>query len=266
MRGGQTAAVWMLVLALGFTMAVPGALPAQQPKGTSVADLIAAGDVEHNARRAGTALTLYEAAIQAAPTNYDALWKAARNAVDVGEAEPNDAKRRALFERARVYAVRAVEVNPNNAEGHFQKARALGRVALTVSSRDRVSYAVDIRDASMRALTLEPKHPGALHVMGRWHAEIMRLSGVARMVAKTFMGGKVFGEASWSEAIRYLEAANTSQPNRTIHQLALGQVLRDAGQKERARAMLQAAIAAPLADPNDELYKREAERDLRNMR
>jgi len=40
--------------------------------------------------------------------------------------------------------------------------------------RDRIRDAEAIRTAALRALELDPGHDGAWHVLGRWHAEIMR--------------------------------------------------------------------------------------------
>jgi regulator of microtubule dynamics protein 3 len=233
---------------------------------TSVDELVAAGNRELAARRAAAALALYEGALALEPERYEALWRTAATLVDVAEFEGNAVRRKAMFSRADSLARRATRVNPANPEGHFQLSRTLGRVALSAPVRERTKYALDIREAAMRALALEPNHAGALHVLGRWHAEIMRLNGVMRAIAKTFMGGKVFGEASWREAVRLLEAACTAEPGRTVHLLALGQVYRDAGDKPAARRSLEAAIAAPLFDANDEAYKREAERDLAALR
>ena len=112
----------------------------------------------------------------------------------------------ALYESAEQYARRAVAANPNDAEGHFQLARAIGRNALTMGARDKMKYAGEVRDEALAALKIDPKHAGALHVMGVWNAEVMRLNGFTRMIAKNLLGGKVFGEASWDNAQRYLEA------------------------------------------------------------
>lgn len=235
-------------------------------RGPTVAELLAEGDRAFDARRANEALARYEQALTLAPDRYDVLWRTARTLIDVGESEPSEQRRRATFARASDLASRAVRADPGDPEGHFHRSRALGRVALSVSPRQRTQYAVEIREAALRALALDPGHAGAQHVLGRWHAEIMRLNGFMRSVAKTFLGGKVFDEASWAEAVRLLEGACDADPNRTIHLLALGQVYRDAGDRPAARRALEAALRAPLRDPNDEVYKREAERDLRALR
>lgn len=232
----------------------------------SAADRIADGNRESAARRTAAAYAQYVAAIAVDARNYDALWRAAREAVDLGEVEANDAKRASLYHQATEYAKRAVAVKPSDAEGHFHLSRATGRTALNVSARERVKYAVDVRTSALRALELQPRHPGALHVMGVWNAEVMRLNGIARAVAKAFMGGAVFGTASWNAATRYMEQSVAAEPDRLVHLLDLARVYRDTGRKEDARATYARALRAPDFDANDPVYRRTAEQELRALK
>jgi tetratricopeptide (TPR) repeat protein len=233
---------------------------------TGAAEQIAAGDRAHARHDAAAALAAYEAAARLEPRRYDALWKAARAAVDLGEASAGEAARqRQLYRLGETYARRATEADARDAEGHFALARALGRTALAVSARDRVKYAEEIRAEALRALALDPAHAGALHVMGMWHAEVMRLNGIARMIAKNFLGGQVFGTASWAEAQRYLEEAVRVDPQRIVHQLDLALIYRDVGKQAKARELLESVMRGQLLEPNDARYKREAAAALRGM-
>jgi tetratricopeptide (TPR) repeat protein len=186
--------------------------------------------------------------------------------VDLGEFERDDTRRMDYYARATSYARRAVAVNANDAEGHFHLARALGRTALALGPRDRVKYAIDVRNHALEALRLTPRHAGALHVMGVWNAEVMRLNGFARAVAKTFMGGQVFNTASWPDAVRYLEQAVSIEPNRLVHHLDLARIYRDAGRTADARTAYGAALRAPLTDANDGVYRQSADDELRKLR
>jgi hypothetical protein len=139
-------------------------------------------------------------------------------------------------------------------------------MALSVSARERVKYAEEVRTEALRALAIDPAHAGALHVMGMWHAEVMRLNGIARMIAKNFLGGQVFGTASWAEAQRYLEEAVRVDPERVVHRLDLGLVYRDVGKTAKAREMLESAVRGRELEPNDARYKREAQAALARLK
>jgi len=232
----------------------------------TAADHIAEGDREHAAMNIDAALKHYQAAIQAEPKNYEALWKASREAVDLGEFAPSKDEQVRLYTEAEQYARQAVEANPSDAEGHFNLARAIGRNALRMGTRDRIKYAKVVRAEALEALKFNPQHAGAMHVMGVWNAEVMRLNGFSRMVAKNFLGGQIFGEANWKEAVRYMEASVAAEPDRLVHHLDLAKVYRDVGEKEKARAEFQAVIDGNALDHNDQFYKQDAERELAKLR
>ena len=264
----RTARCVAIGLAVGAALFMLPGLPMspQVVAAQSVSELLVAGDRDSAARRSSAALGNYERAAKADPTSYGALWKAAREAVDLGEFEKRVETRAALYGRATDYARRAVAANANDAEGHFQLARAVGRTALAANPRDRVKYALEVRDEALKALQLQPKHPGALHVLGVWNAEVMRLNGFSRTIAKAFLGGQVLGSASWPEAIRYMELSVAVEPNRLVHHLDLARVYRDAGRRNEARTAYQAALRAPLQDANDDRYRKSADEELAKLR
>jgi tetratricopeptide (TPR) repeat protein len=241
------------------------ALPARLVAQTA-ADHIALGDNDHASANAPGALRHYEEALKLEPRNYDALVKATREAVDVGEYNPDEKERERLYSAAEQYARRAVEVNPADAEGHFELSRALGRKALSLGKRDQVKYAGDVRKEAIEALRINPKHPGALHVMGRWNYEIMQLNGLVRMLARTVLGGAVFAEASWNSAQQYLEQATALDPNRLIHHLDLGRVYAARDMREKAREQFDLVIKGTPTEFNDRRYQDEARRELENAR
>jgi regulator of sirC expression with transglutaminase-like and TPR domain len=100
-----------------------------------------------------------------------------------------------------------------------------------------------------------------------WHAEVRRLSGFERFVAQNFLGGRIFQEASWEQAVRLLERAVAVDPERLVHHLDLAKIYADIGEKAKARSHYQFVIDAPVrTDYNDPLYKRQAAEELRRLR
>ncbi|MGK2961609.1 MAG: tetratricopeptide repeat protein [Gemmatimonadaceae bacterium] len=237
---------------LFFTLAA-GVADAQ-----SAREHILLGDRAYEAMEARSALRHFEEALGVDPRNYEALWKASRSAVDIGSGPVEASSGRTLFTSAERYARRAVAVEPGDAEGYFSLSRALGKTALTQSARGRVRFATEIRASALECLRIKPDHAGCLHVMGMWNAEIMRLNSLTRMIAKNILGGRVFGTASWKEAIRYMRASVAAEPVRIVHRVDLGEIYSDTGDKVAARAEFETALRLPATDVNDPGYKAQA--------
>jgi len=241
------------------------ALAAPRADAQTAAEHIAMGDSLHKAMDPAAALKHYEAAIAIDPKNYTALNDASRDAVDVAEFNSDKDTRSALFHTGEQYARRAIAVNPQGADGHFNLARALGRTALSLGPRDKVKYATDVRAEALEALKTDPNHPGALHVMGMWNAEVMRLSGPTRWIARNVLGGQVFGAASWKNAVQYMEKSVAVDPTRITHHIDLAEIYRDTGDKTRAREQFQAVLSLPATDYNDRFYKQRAQKGLADL-
>jgi tetratricopeptide (TPR) repeat protein len=231
-------------------------------RGQSTDEEIKAGDRAFDAFDLTTALDRYGKAIALDPKNYEALWKAARTSIELGIPAATEAKRRAFFSSGEQYARRAVAANPGDAEGHFVLGWVLGKTALTQSPRGRVKYGTEVRSHALGCLRLRPAHAGCLHIMGMWNAEIMRLNSFVRLIAKTVLGGRVFGSASWKEAVRYMEAAVAAEPQRVVHRLDMGEIYRDVGEKEKAKEQFQTGLSLPATDYNDKRFKAEIRADL----
>lgn len=222
---------------------------------------LAAGDAARCGRNADEALVHFRAALALDSMDYGALWRTAQTLVDIGKQLPDNQgpRRDTLYAEGVLLAQRAVAVNSNGADGHFMMAVATGRLALTRAARERVRYAGVVREEALRATELDPRHDGALHVLGRWNAEIKRLPGITRFFAKTFLGASIFNQASWDNAINYFNQAIELAPTNIYHHLDLGEALVDAGRRQEAIAHLQqVANLAPACDPMDVTYKTQA--------
>jgi tetratricopeptide (TPR) repeat protein len=226
----------------------------------TAAEHIARGDRDRAAMNAAGALRHYQAAIQTDASNVVALWRASREAIDLGEFD--DAKRDSLYSLGELYARRAVQSDAKSSMAHFALAKAIGRVALALGKKERVKFAGDVHREANESLRLDSANAGALHVLGRWHAEVMRLSGFSRFMAKNVLGGKTFGEANWKDAARLLEKAVALEPDRIVHRLALAAIYADTGDKARAREQYQATAQLKPMDYNDKHYQEQAQREL----
>jgi len=249
------------VLGLALVAAIALGRGAAAQASPDAAALLQEGITAHLARDMPTALDRFEAALAADSTSYEAAWRAGETLLDIGKQTPDTVKsaaRDSLYARAEVYGRRAVALNPEGTDGRYVLAAAIGRASLTKSKKERVRRAGEIRAEALRALELDASNHKAYHVMGRWNAEIMRLSGLERFFAKNFLGGAIFNAAAWDSAQVYMERAVAASPENVYHRLDLGEILIDRKRYSAARVELERAAELPVYDVLDPAYQARA--------
>jgi tetratricopeptide (TPR) repeat protein len=252
-------------LAFVLVAALPAAGAAQ-----SAAEHVLLGDSAYAALHPADALVHFQAAL-AEDSAYETLWKATRAIADVakqieGKDKAIEHRRDSMYALGRAYAEVAVRKNPEGADGHFVLAMVIGRQSRTKGSKERVKFAKVIFDEATKAVQLDSMHDGALHVLGAWHAEVKRLSGVQRFFAKTLFGGGFMSAASWDKAVEYLERSVAAKPNHVYHRLELAEVYVDLDRYSKARELLQTIPPLPIGDVQDTRYKQEAAALLERIR
>ena len=229
--------------------------------GQSVADHVAMGTAAIDAHDLRTGLAHFEAALALDSTDYAATWRAAIALLDQGEEIPDSIEspeRDSLYARAEVLARRSVAADSNGSEGHFAVAAAVGRASLTMGKKERIRSAQVVRAEAFRTIELDPDHDGAYHILGRWNAEIMRLSGLGRFFAKSFLGAGIFRQASWEAAISNLQRAVELDPARIYHRLELARIYADRKRYQEARDQIGRIDALPDRELLDPVYRERA--------
>ncbi len=227
--------------------------------------LLAVGD---SAYAQGIHTAAYAAYARAAldSATFEALWKTARAAVDVGQGITDEDAAHRWYRLGETWARRAIQAAPDRPEGHFVLGEALGLVALDLDARRRVRMAGEIRKEALAAVATDSGYAGGWHLLGRWNQGVMELSGPARFFAKAFLGGQVFGEASWEKAERYLVRASGLEPRRIVHHLELGKVYMETDRPGWARAEFDTTLTLPPADEQDCDYLEEARKLLAELK
>lgn len=228
-------------------------------------DLVKQADALYVRNEDQAALDAYLAAVKAGPTHYEALWKAARSLVDVGDlvdvgAKGGEERKMGLFKEAEALARRAVAVNANDANGHFQVAAAMGKEALLLGKKDQIRMAKEVKTLIETALRLDPAHDSAYHALGRWHRKMAEIGG-----AKRLLGGILYGslpKGSFEESETNLRKAVELRPGFINHHLELGRTLMELDKYAAAAREFQACLDLPAASSKDPGYKKEAEAEL----
>ncbi len=227
----------------------------------TASDHVAMGVAANEAHDPGTAIEHFRAALRQDPSNYEANWRTAMTLLDLTELLPDSlrrARRDSLYALAERHAARAVAADSMGADGHFALAAAVGTGVILLGPEARVRRAAVIRREALKAIALNPRHDGAYHIVGRWNAEIMRLSGVSRFFARNFLGASVFKQASWKKAIAFMEKAVELDPGRIQHHLELARIYADRKRAADAEAQLHLVESLPSRDILDTILKRQA--------
>lgn len=237
----------------------------------SVDSLLARGDSLRDALQPAAALREFKVALARDAGYYPALWRAAVAQVDVakqiqGDIDYTVAVRDSVYGEAVAFAERAVAADSNGADGWFTLALAMGQRSRTKGGRERVRYGREIYNAAARSLALDSLQDGAHHILGAWHAEVRRLSGITRFVAQTFLGGGYMDRASWDSAVVHLEAAVRLRPDYIFHRLELAEIYLEVDRPADARAELERIPTLPSHDVLDGQHRRRAAELLAELR
>ena len=101
-----------------------------------------------------------------------------------------DPEKKQLLEEAIELARKAIESDPENADGYLWLSRSLGRHSRHISKAQatKENYAKQTREAIENALRIDPQMSAAHVSMGRWHTGI--IDRVGRLMGRTLFGAR----------------------------------------------------------------------------
>lgn len=196
-------------------------------------ELLAAGEFQ---KAYAEAISAGEYALAAKAASYYATYVA-----------QSSRERELWFSKAEEAARKAIRENPGDAEGYFELARALGRLAQYRGILQSLSLAAEVRDNLKKALELNPNHAGAMVALAIWNLELAQ-KGV----------GWLYG-ASADRVIPLFEKAIALEPEEIIHRYEYARALARMGKKREALKQLEIALSLPPKDARDEYVLKEAQ-------
>ena len=172
------------------------------------------------------------------PERFDLHLASARAWTTLGVTDSTGMGRAAALDSAAAAARAALAVDSARADGHYWLAAALGLDSDRSGGREKISLAREAHAHTMRALELDPEHPGANHILGRLHAGTLRLSWMSRVIARALGLGAIIQEASWDDAERRMRLAAERDASHLVHHLELGKLLIARDKEKEGRAIL----------------------------
>lgn len=144
----------------------------------------------------------------------------------------------------RMWAERALGLNPNSSIGHSLLAAAIGRQAqLSGSQRQIVRSTWEVKEHAERAILIDNTWMGHF-VMGSWHREIASVHRWLRALARVLRTR--IPEGSYSEAIRHFHEVLRQYPENNTIYAEIAYTYEKMGDMKNARAMYERCLAMPL--------------------
>lgn len=198
---------------------------------------------QESAFRENEAFLKYAGILKIQPSNIAALCKCSELCSRIGNRQKEKSKKTDYFKAAKNYAQAALRANPNSADANFVMALAMGRLSLISSGREKIIVVNDIKQYAEKAISLDPDHFKAYHLLGKWNYEVSNLNAFERALAKLLYGG--LPEASLGKAILYYEKSRSLNPGFVLNYLELARAYHRLGEQKKAIGMLNLMMPLP---------------------
>jgi tetratricopeptide (TPR) repeat protein len=228
-------------------------------------DAVSDADALYFEGRVEEAFTLLDEHLVTHPTDYDALWRAARAGVVAGMLRQGITSQNERLDPAIVFADRAVAVRPDGIDGLYWRGAAEGRRALNAGSNYAARLVQRVYDDAHAILALDSLHGGAYNLLGRVNYEIMDLPRVGRFLARRLIGNEALHDSSWEDAEKFLTRAAELRPDNVLFQLDLGYLYQRRGRDDEARAQLEKVVEMESVHPADDYFKESARSFLEEL-
>tara|TARA_Y100000590_G_scaffold449702_1_gene588270 strand:- start:981 stop:1847 length:867 start_codon:yes stop_codon:yes gene_type:complete len=218
---------------------------------TRLSTPISRSDVAYSA---GNPLLSYEILheyIEGDSASYDALWRSARAAVQVGMERQGSREQNQWLDPAIRLSELAITLRPDGIEGLYWHGFAAGRRAMNASASYAVALAQIVHQDAHDILASDSLHGGAHNMLGKLNYEVMSLSWFERTIAKMFMGNKALDDTSWQNAEYHLAKAVDIWPDLILFHFDMGQLHRKRGRREEAIASFRQVLSLGAVHPID---------------
>lgn len=146
----------------------------------------------------------------------------------------NDEKRKELFVKCQEYAEKAVQLDPNSAEGFCWIGIMISELAEYEGNKKKIELSFKMKENWEKAIAIDPNHVNANFCLGKWCFEVASLSWLEAKAAALFFATPP--TSTYDEALKYLlHAEKVGPPNWYIDlPFTIGKVLYKLGRKTEA--------------------------------
>jgi len=219
---------------------------------------IAEGDMANNKFDNQMALEIYEKALAEKPGDYEVLWRIAREYINMGDLLPKD-QQLAAYEKAKMYADKAVAGNPKGSMCYTQVAIALGKIALFKGVFQSVGLVKRVKENCDKAIELDSRNALAYFVLARTNQKLSEKPHFFRLVIG-------LGWASDKKAEELYRKAISLDPDSIMYNWYYAQLLEETGKYGQSREILEKIPNMAVTYQQDPEYKKDAQRLLKEIK
>lgn len=210
------------------------------------------------------ALEKYKQILANDAANIKALVKATELSCSLGSKKENKNDKRLNFESALAFAQRAAKADANSADANYALAMASGKMTeVETENKKIVAYVKDTKAFADKAIAINPNFGKAYFILGRWHYEMVNLSGIKKAAVKLFYGG--LPDASLENAIMYMEKCKTLDPYYMINYFYLNKAYKDNDKPAKQIEVLSKMVKLPNRTLDDAAMKEDAKKQLQQL-
>jgi tetratricopeptide (TPR) repeat protein len=222
----------------------------------TVEQLVKQADLLEKQLKEAEAYAKFKEVLKQNPNHLHSLVKCSELASRLGKIQTNLSKQMDYYNAAKIYADRAIRVNPNDSDANMIMSVAYGRLALLKSGKEKVAFVREIKTYADRSIALNPNNFKALHVLGKWHYEVTNLNIVEKAGLKVFFGG--LPKATFDSSLYYYKRAAALNPSFALNYLEMGKVYLKLRNKAKAMECFRKSLSLPDATSEDAIVKQEA--------
>ena len=223
------------------------------------------GDEFDKKLQALEALQCYLPVEKCEPKNLHVLLCIARQYRHLAADASGMEEKRRFANLGKVYALRAVAVDPNEAEAHLSVAICYAKmIPLLDGNKEKMEASRRIKVSVDKAIALNPNLDLAWHVLGSWHQRLADLGAVKRTLASVVYGK--LPDASNEDSVRCFKKAIELNPDRLIHHVELGRTYAQMGQEADAKRCLNKGLSMPNVGKDDAEVKARGRETLASLK
>lgn len=215
------------------------------------ASLIAEGKKLEQQLKDLEAIEKYKKAAFIQPSNQQAILKCAELSCAIGNRQQDPDKKVQYYKEAYQFANAAYKIDSSKAPANYMMAVVYGKLTEVEKKNDAlVNYTRLIKYYADKSVKIDPQFARGWHVLGKWHLEMVSLSGIKKAALKMIYSG-TGTEATINEAIANMEKCKSMEPYYCLNFYDLARAYQYNKQYEKAIQVLEQLKKLPTRKQED---------------